>query len=145
MVRRAILDRGDDLAADDEALPLSQLPAARPEQARAHWRGAGGRWLVWVARAIAWAVLLLVGYRGVLAIIQGQNTSTPTRAALAVSGTRFPVTLAEAYAQQFGDIYLNFSPATATQRALELARTGPPAEEVGLEPFAPPEYMGGRR
>jgi nitrate reductase delta subunit len=31
------------------------------------------------------------------------------------------------------------------QRALELARTGPPAEEVGLEPFAPPEYMGARR
>lgn len=31
------------------------------------------------------------------------------------------------------------------ERALVLARTGPPAEEVGLEPFAPPEYMGGRR
>src|SRR6266705_2576920 len=31
------------------------------------------------------------------------------------------------------------------RRALHLARTGPPAEEVGLEPFAPPEYMGGRR
>jgi nitrate reductase molybdenum cofactor assembly chaperone NarJ/NarW len=31
------------------------------------------------------------------------------------------------------------------QRALELARAGPPAEEVGLEPFAPPEYMGARR
>jgi len=30
------------------------------------------------------------------------------------------------------------------RRALDLARTGPPAEEVGLEPFAPPEYMGGR-
>ncbi len=30
-------------------------------------------------------------------------------------------------------------------RALDLARSGPPAEEVGLEPFAPPEYMGGRR
>ena len=28
------------------------------------------------------------------------------------------------------------------ERAMELARTGPPAEEVGLEPFAPPEYMG---
>jgi nitrate reductase delta subunit len=27
-------------------------------------------------------------------------------------------------------------------RALELARTGPPEEEVGLEPFAPPDYMG---
>ena len=31
------------------------------------------------------------------------------------------------------------------QRALELARTGPPAEEVGLEPFAPPEQVGARR
>lgn len=31
------------------------------------------------------------------------------------------------------------------ERALSLARSGPPAEEVGLEPFAPPEYMGGRR
>ena len=30
-------------------------------------------------------------------------------------------------------------------RALALARSGPPEEEVGLEPFAPPEYMGGRR
>jgi len=31
------------------------------------------------------------------------------------------------------------------QRALALARSGPPAEEVGLEPFAPPDYLGGRR
>lgn len=31
------------------------------------------------------------------------------------------------------------------RRAVDLARTGPPAEEVGIEPFAPPEYMGGRR
>jgi nitrate reductase delta subunit len=30
-------------------------------------------------------------------------------------------------------------------RALELARSGPPAEEVGLEPFAPPESLGARR
>lgn len=29
--------------------------------------------------------------------------------------------------------------------ALQLAGSGPPEEEVGLEPFAPPEYMGGRR
>jgi nitrate reductase delta subunit len=30
-------------------------------------------------------------------------------------------------------------------KAMDLARSGPPAEEVGLEPFGPPEYMGGRR
>ncbi len=132
MVRRAILDRGDDLAADDEALPLSQVPVARPEQAKAHWPGAGGRWLVWVARAIAWAVLLLVGYRGVLATIQGQSTGTPTRAAVAGSGARFPVPLAEAYAEQFGHIYLNFSPATAGQRGRELARFLPSGADAQL-------------
>src|SRR5258708_14630947 len=57
MVRRAILDHGDDLAADDEALPLSQVPAARPEQARAHWRGAGGRWPARGAPPVARAAL----------------------------------------------------------------------------------------
>jgi nitrate reductase delta subunit len=30
-------------------------------------------------------------------------------------------------------------------RAVELARAGPPAEEVGLEPFGPPEHAGGPR
>ena len=30
-------------------------------------------------------------------------------------------------------------------RAMQLARSGPPAEEVGLEPFAPPESVGARR
>jgi hypothetical protein len=130
MVRRAILDRGDDIAADDEALPLSHVPPVRPEQARARWRGAGGRWLVWVARAIAWAVLLLVGYRGVLAIIQGQGTGTSS--GQAASSGQFPVTLAEAYAQQFGAAYLNFSPATASRRGRELARFLPPGTDTQL-------------
>jgi nitrate reductase delta subunit len=31
---------------------------------------------------------------------------------------------------------------TDLTRALELARLGPPAEQVGLEPFGPPEYTG---
>ena len=31
------------------------------------------------------------------------------------------------------------------EKALSLARSGPPAEEVGLEPFGPPELTGGRR
>jgi nitrate reductase delta subunit len=36
-------------------------------------------------------------------------------------------------------------PESDLAKAIQLARRGPPAEEVGLEPFAPPEYMGGRR
>jgi len=43
------------------------------------------------------------------------------------ANSSFPVTLAEAYALQFGSAYLNFTPATASQRARELAAFVPGA------------------
>src|SRR5580698_3079416 len=135
MVRRAILDRGDEITADDEALPPSQLPDARTtSRAPAHWRGSGGRWLVWVARAVAWAVLLLIGYRGVLAIVEGQGTtSTPAAGpAAATPASQFPVSLADAYALEFGQVYLNFSPATAAARGTQLAAFLPPGSDPQL-------------
>jgi Conjugative transposon protein TcpC len=122
MVRRALLDRGDLHQADDEALPLSRPLSARPDGGAAHWRGAGGRWLVWVARAIVWAVILLIGYRGVLAIVDGRTSDTAATPPAASDGALFSVTMAEAYALQFGDVYLNFSPASAAARSHELAR-----------------------
>jgi Conjugative transposon protein TcpC len=131
MVRRALLDRGDLVSADDEALPLSQPLPARPDPA-AHWRGAGGRWLVWVARAIVWAVILLIGYRGILAIIDGRSSVAPAGSTSTPNDTQFPVTLADAYALQFGDVYLNFSPATAAQRGRELARFLPSGTDPQL-------------
>jgi hypothetical protein len=132
MVRRALLDRGDLVSADDEALPLSQPLPARPDQAAAHWRGAGGRWLVWVARAIVWAVILLIGYRGIMAIVDGRSPVAPAGSTSTPNDTQFPVTLADAYALQFGDVYLNFSPATAALRGRELARFLPPGTDPQL-------------
>jgi hypothetical protein len=132
MVRWAVLDRGDELTGD-EALPREALsersapstgrsPSARSAQAAAHWRGAGGRWLVWVARVVVWAVILLVGYRGVAAIVGGTGTSgSGSGAKRTVSATGFPVTAAEAYALEFGNVYLNYSPATAAERSAALA------------------------
>jgi len=126
MVRRAILDR-DELPADEDLiLPDDQL-AVDPEPKRSQpGRGAGGRWLIWVGRAIIWAVLLLIGYRGVLAIVHGETTSSARTsappAATSAKPTKFPVSLAEAYAMQFGSAYLNFSPATASARARQLSR-----------------------
>jgi hypothetical protein len=67
-------------------------------------------------------VIVLVGYRGVLAIV-----SEPRPAARApgpppvTSSLRFPVAVAEAYALEFGNVYLNFSPATAIERRKALA------------------------
>jgi hypothetical protein len=122
MVRRAILDRGDTLTPEDQAVPPGQLPVD-PAQHGRHWHGAGGRWLVWAGRAVVWAVLLLIGYRGVFAIATGQTSGTsPTPAASAASSGSFPVTLAEAYALQFGRWYLSFSPAGAALRAQQLTR-----------------------
>ncbi len=123
MVRRATLDPDEALADEDQVLPPTQFPAQHGRQ----WHGAGGRWLVWVGRVVAWAVLLLIGYRGVLAIVTGQDTSGKPAATAGTSrpGAAFPVSLAQAYALQFGAAYLNFSPADAAQRARELTRLLP--------------------
>jgi hypothetical protein len=137
MVRKATLDRSlppDELAAAGEASPgLTELPEPA-EQRPQQWRGAGGRWLVWAFRALIWAVLIIIGFRGVESIVTSSRQSPSGRAtggnvpAAAYSG--FPTELAEAFALQFGNVYLNFSPATATQRASDLV----PFIPVGADP-----------
>jgi Conjugative transposon protein TcpC len=84
-------------------------------------RGAGGRWLVWVLRAVVWVVLLLIGYRGIVAIVTGYESPGSANGTVNQAPNGFPVTLAQAFAMEFGQVYLNFSPATAAQRASELA------------------------
>ena len=125
MVRRATLDRGsrpDEFAVDDEAGPGTLTPGPVTRRPSAQWRGAGGRWMVWAFRAVVWAVLLIVGYRGVTGIVAGPPRTGSADVASASGATDgFPVQLAEAYAMQFGAVYLNFSPATAAQRASQIA------------------------
>lgn len=120
MVRRATLDRDEQLAVDDEVLPATPMRPPRGRRAGVPWPGAGGRWTVWVLRLVAWAVLLLIAFRGVMAIVS-KPAAAPPPAVPASAGPHFPVSLAEAYAQDFGTAYLNFSPATAGQRAAQLA------------------------
>ena len=85
-------------------------PAAKPL-----WSGSGGRWLLWPMRIVLWAAILIIGYRGISAIVLNETPSTASSgngaAATPVpSGPSFPVTLGSAYALQFGQVYLNFSP-----------------------------------
>jgi hypothetical protein len=78
-------------------------------------------------------VILLVGYRGVLAIVGSAGTSGNGDAAdRLVATTRFPVTAAEAYALAFGNVYLNYSPATAAARSSALAAFLPPGADAQL-------------
>ncbi len=95
-------------------------PGTPPGQA---WNGSGGRWGLWPLRVALWAALLIIAYRGVTAIIAGQ-ASVPQAGGASSAGAaagQFPVLLAEAYATQFGQVYLNFSPATQAQREQQLA------------------------
>jgi hypothetical protein len=92
------------------------------------WSGEGGRWLLWPLRAALWATLLIIAYRGVTVIIFHQASAAPADGAKPgdTAAAQFPVTLAEAYATEFGQVYLNFSPATQAQREQELAAFVPP-------------------
>jgi len=112
--------------ADDPEMDAG-VPGQRGGRSRQSrpWNGGGGRWLVWTLRVVLWAVLLIIGYRGITAIIFNETPASRSGSSSPASpGTvtsQFPSTLAGAYAMQFGAVYLNFSTATAGQRSQELA------------------------
>jgi hypothetical protein len=87
------------------------------------WGGAGGRWLLWPLRAVLWATLLVVAFRGVTTIVFNQHAAAPSAGAgtKSAAGGQFPVALAEAYAAEFGRVYLNASSQTQAQREQQLA------------------------
>jgi hypothetical protein len=72
---------------------------------------------------VLWAALLIIVYRGIGAIVLGSDAPVSGGSAPAPTATtgQFPVTLAGAYALDFGQVYLNFNPATQAQREQELA------------------------
>ena len=130
MVRRSTVDRSpqpDLYSADyDPGAGSQQAGTGKRPRSGPGWRGAGGRWLVWTFRVVVWAVLLIIGYRGVTAIILNETPPSQAPAAPVASAPGFPAQEASAYALQFGQIYLNASPGTASQRASDLAPFLPP-------------------
>jgi hypothetical protein len=131
MARRSTVERGpqpDIHGGRSTATGAPDGTAAAPRSSLGGWRGAGGRWGVWVGRAILWAVLIVVAFNGVRAIfLRATQTPKPVATAQQQSpASSFPASLAGAFALQFGQIYLNFDPAHADQRAQELAAFIPP-------------------
>jgi Conjugative transposon protein TcpC len=87
------------------------------------WPGAGGRWLLWPLRVVLWASLLVVAFRGVTAIAFNQGPAAAgggTRTGSTV-GAAFPVAMAEAFAAEFGRVYLSVSPQDQGLREQALA------------------------
>ncbi len=137
MVRRSTVDRspqptvygaGNDAGTGD----LAQGGRATRHYPAPGWRGAGGRWLVWTFRIVVWVILLVIGYRGVMAIVLNETPPSHPTATPSATAPTFPVGLASAYAMQFGQVYLNATPATASQRAAELAQFLPSGADSQL-------------
>ena len=138
MVRRSTVDRSPQSAVHGAGYQAAAEHLETGAAARGHpsrgWGGAGGRWLVWTFRAVLWAALLIIVYRGVTAIVTGETQrSGAAGAGVSTSPTSgFPVTLANAYALQFGEVYLNFNQNTAGQRAAQLASFLPAGSDSQL-------------
>ena len=81
------------------------------------WQGGGGRWLLWPLRVVLWGALLVIAFRGITAIVFNTAAAPAGGGTVPQSATgQFPVTLAEAYAAEFGRVYLSFSPQNQGQR-----------------------------
>jgi hypothetical protein len=94
--------------------------AARPALIGGGSPGAGGRWLLWPLRAVLWTALLVIAFRGITAIVFSWS-AVPAAGTGPRTGGEFPVSLAEAYATEFGRVYLGFSPQNLGQREQALA------------------------
>jgi conjugative transposon protein TcpC len=94
--------------------------AARPGVGGS-WRGAGGRWLLWPLRVALWTALLVIAFRGITAIIFSSSQAPAGGTGAEAADGEFPVSLAEAYATEFGRVYLGFSPQSLGQREQALA------------------------
>ena len=114
---RALYGEMDPLAAGVSDASLTADPGT------GGWQGAGGRWLLWPLRVVLWAALLVVAFRGITAIVFSQ-AAAPAGGATgprSAAGEQFPASLAEAYAAEFGRVYLSFSPQNQGQREQALA------------------------
>lgn len=126
MVRRSTVERSPQSAVHGSGFPPSGMPAGATgerDRARRGWAGGGGRWAVWAGRVLLWLVLIVIAVNGVRAIFvrETQSRAGGSPRATASSSSHFPSGLAEAFALQFGQVYLNFNQARASQRAQQLA------------------------
>ena len=137
MVRRLTVDRspnstdhGLNYEAGTEYSQPDGIGRSRPQRS---WGGGGGRWLMWTFRVVAWGILLLIGFRGVQAIFSDETRpAAPAPTSAGTQPTGFPVTLADAYALQFGAVYLNYSAHITQQRANQLSAFLPPGTDPQL-------------
>lgn len=89
---------------------------------RSRWSGSGGRWWIWVGRAVLWAFIVVVVVNGVRAPFERFTQPEARSNASASPKKSFPTTQASAYALQFASVYLNYDAKNPGARAAKLAK-----------------------
>jgi Conjugative transposon protein TcpC len=103
---------------------------ARLRQTHAH--GSGGRWIVWLARAVIWAVLMVLLMLGIQALLRPHPPLPPPPVVAEGADVAFPVHAAEAFAVRFASVYLEWDATDQTSRAQRLAPYVPDGVEQQL-------------
>jgi len=93
----------------------------RGGRGRSRWSGSGGRWWVWVGRAVLWAFIIVVVVNGIRAPFERFTQPDSQPATSASPKTSFPTVEASAYALQFASAYLNYDEKNPAARATKLA------------------------
>jgi hypothetical protein len=107
-------------AADPWDPPVQKGRRGRGE--RRGWGGSGGRWWIYVGRAILWAFIIVVLVNGVRAPFE-RFMAKPAPAGRSGSGEpRFPSAAASSYALAFANVYLHYDRATALDRQRQLSQ-----------------------
>jgi hypothetical protein len=86
-----------------------------------HNHGSGGRWIVWVARAVLWTVLVVLLMLGIQALLRPPAPQAPPPVVAEGADVAFPVHAAEAFAVRFASVYLEWDATDPTSRAERLA------------------------
>lgn len=119
MARRSAVDDGPATAAPGSH--QDEPWDARPPKLKKGWGGGGGRWWIWVGRAVLWTFVLVVIVNGIRAPFQRfTDDSKPAGPVVTSSQDQFPATAASAFAIQFANVYLNYSARDSPQRQIEL-------------------------
>lgn len=93
--------------------------------------GGGGRWWLWMGRAVLWAFILVVVFNGIRAPL-ARVLEPETSATTADAQADYPTSAASAYALQFAHAYLTYAKGDSTERSELLAEYLPPAADPQL-------------
>ncbi|GAA3741621.1 conjugal transfer protein [Salinactinospora qingdaonensis] len=129
MARKSTARRGG--APSDSASTASTADTWEGVRARRPRSGAGGRWWVWLGRALLWAFILVVIFNGIWMPLRSGFAQQPDQPSEATDAPDFPRTAAAAFTLRFAEVYLNTQD-SEQQRASDLAEFLPEGQAASL-------------